>query len=96
MISHAFGIKYISYSSAKALPGDLRSKTLIIDDISDTGETLADTEKLGFITATLSIRVGTKTLPHFYGELINDDRWLVFPWEKLNSIPMQDYLVKQK
>jgi hypoxanthine phosphoribosyltransferase len=96
MISHAFGIKYISYSSAKALPGDLRSKTLIVDDISDTGETLADAEKLGFITATLSIRVGTKTLPYFYGELINDDRWLVFPWEKLNSIPMQDYLVKQK
>ena len=94
--AYAFGIKYISYSSAKALPGDLRSKTLIIDDISDTGETLADTEKLGFITATLSIRVGTKTLPHFYGELINDDRWLVFPWEKLNSIPMQDYLVDTK
>jgi hypoxanthine phosphoribosyltransferase len=96
MISHAFGIKYISYSSAKALPGELRNNTLIIDDISDTGETLADAEKLGFITATLSIRVGTKTLPHFYGELINDERWLVFPWEKLNSIPMQDYLVKQK
>ena len=96
MISHAFGIKYISYSSAKALPGDLRNKTLVIDDISDTGETLADADKLKFITATLCIRVGTKTLPYFYGELISDDRWLVFPWEKLDSIPMQDYLVDQK
>lgn len=96
MISHAFDVKYISYSSAKALPGDLRSKTIVIDDISDTGETMAEADKLNFITATLSIRVGTKTLPHFYGELINDDRWLVFPWEKLDSIPMQDYLVDKE
>lgn len=94
MMSHAFGIKYISYSSAKMLPGDLRNKTLVVDDISDTGETMEEASKLKFITATLSIRTGTKTLPYYFGELINDDRWLVFPWEKLDSIPMQDYLVK--
>jgi hypoxanthine phosphoribosyltransferase len=41
MMSHAFGIKYISYSSAKMLPGDLRKKTLVVDDISDTGVTIA-------------------------------------------------------
>jgi|TARA_R110000787_G_scaffold77508_1_gene170222 hypoxanthine phosphoribosyltransferase len=96
MMSHAFGIKYISYSSAKMLPGDLRKKTLVVDDISDTGVTIAEADKLKFITATLCIRVGTKTVPYFSGEHINDDRWLVFPWEKLDSVPMQDYLVDKK
>jgi|SRR5210317_2542966 hypoxanthine phosphoribosyltransferase len=96
MMSHAFGIKYISYSSAKMLPSDLRKKTLIVDDISDTGTTIAEADKLKFITATLCIRKGTKTLPSISGEQFDDDRWLVFPWEKLDSVPMQDYLVNKK
>lgn len=93
MMSHAFGIKYISYSSAKMLPGELKKKTLIIDDISDSGNTLAEADKDGFLTASLALRIGSKTVPNFAGETINDDRWLVFPWEKLDSVPMQDYLI---
>ena len=96
MISHAYGIKYISYSSAKMLPLELRKKTIVIDDISDTGLTMAEADKLGFITSSLSTRIGTKTLPRLTGEIIRDDRWLVFPWETLDSIPMQDYLVDTK
>ena len=96
MMSHAFGIKYISYSSAKLLPSDLRAKTLVVDDIADTGHTLEEASKLDFITSTLAMRAGSKTSPRLYGELITDDRWLVFPWETLDSIPMQDYLVDPK
>ena len=96
MMSHAYGIKYISYSSAKMLPLELRKKTIVIDDISDTGLTMAEADKLGFITSSLSTRIGTKTLPRLTGEIIRDDRWLVFPWETLDSIPMQDYLVDTK
>ena len=96
MMSHAFGIKYISYSSAKLLPADLRAKTLVVDDIADTGHTLEEASKLDFITSTLAMRAGSKTSPRLYGELITDDRWLVFPWETLDSIPMQDYLVDPK
>ena len=96
MMSHAFNIKYISYSSAKMLPLELREKTLVIDDISDTGITLKEANDLKFILASLCIRSGTKTIPRFIGEIISDDRWLVFPWEKLDSIPMQDYLVDKK
>ena len=96
MMSHAYGIKYISYSSAKMLPLELRNKTIVIDDISDTGLTMAEADKLGFITSSLSTRIGTKTLPRLTGEIIRDDRWLVFPWETLDSIPMQDYLVDTK
>lgn len=96
MASHAFNIKYISYSSAKLLPKELRSKTLVIDDIADTGHTLKEAIELGFTTSTLAMRSVSESTPNFYGELITDDRWLVFPWEKLDSIPVQDYLVNQK
>ena len=96
MMSHAFGIKYISYSSAKMLPKELREKVLVVDDIADTGHTLREAVDLGFLTATLSIRIGSKTIPMYHGEHILDDRWLVFPWEKLDSVPVQDYLVNQK
>lgn len=96
MMSHAFGFKYISYTSAKLLPSDLRKKTLVIDDIADTGHTLKEALELKFITSTLAMRVGSIVTPRFYGELITDQRWLVFPWETLDSVPMQDYLVNSK
>ena len=96
MMSHAFDIKYISYSSAKMLPGELKKKTLVIDDISDTGVTMAEADQSKFVTASLCCRLGTKTLPRFTGETISDDRWLVFPWETLDSNPVQDYLVNKK
>ena len=96
MMSHAFGIKYISYSSAKMLPEELRRKTIVLDDISDTGVTMAEAVKLKFITASLCIRSGTKTVPNFCGTTIIDDDWLVFPWEKLDSVPMQDYLTSNE
>ena len=96
MMSHAFGIKYISYSSAKMLPEELRRKTIVLDDISDTGVTMAEAVKLKFITASLCIRSGTKTVPTYCGTTIIDDDWLVFPWEKLDSVPMQDYLTSNE
>ena len=96
MMSHVFNIKYISYSSAKLLPKELRQKTLVVDDIADTGVTLKEASSLNFILATLCMRVGSKTHPRFYGELITDNTWLVFPWESIDSIPVQDYLVNQK
>ena len=53
-------------------------------------------DKLKFITSSLCTRVGTKTLPRLTGELISGEQWLVFPWETLDSIPVQDYLVDPK
>lgn len=92
MMSHAFGIKYISYSSAKMLPGNLRKNTLVVDDISDTGRTIREADELKFMTATLCMRSTTSVVPHFNGSLISNDSWLVFPWERVDSVAMQDYL----
>ena len=96
MMSHVFGIKYISYSSAKMLPKDLRNKTVVVDDIADTGITLKEADEIGFITATLSMRSTSLTAPRYFGEFITGDEWLVFPWEKLDSIPVQDYLIRSE
>jgi uncharacterized protein len=96
MMSHVFGIKYISYSSAKMLPKDLRNKTIVVDDIADTGITLKEADEIGFITATLSMRSTSLTAPRYFGEFITGDEWLVFPWEKLDSIPVQDYLIRSE
>lgn len=96
MMSHVFGIKYISYSSAKMLPKDLRNKTVVVDDIADTGVTLKEADEIGFITATLSMRSTSLTAPRYFGEFITGDEWLVFPWEKLDSIPVQDYLIQSE
>lgn len=95
MMSHNFGIKYISYSSAKLLPRELRHNTLVVDDIADTGYTLKEANELEFVTVTLALRSTSVYTPTISGELITDDRWLVFPWETLDSEAKQDYLIDE-
>tara|TARA_B110000858_G_C17749023_1_gene448750 strand:- start:804 stop:1235 length:432 start_codon:yes stop_codon:yes gene_type:complete len=96
MMSHSFGIKYIGYSSAKQLPLELRKKTIVIDDIADTGVTLKEAVSLDFITCTLAMRATSKVNPNFIGQFISGEEWLVFPWECLDSVPVQDYLIEDE
>ena len=90
LYSHRFEVEYMER------PSPHYPDMLVIDDIADTGHTLKEASQLKFITSTLAMRVGSIVTPRLYGELITDQRWLVFPWETLDSIPMQDYLVEQK
>lgn len=96
MISHAFGIPYISYTSAKGLPKYDRKRTLVIDDICDSGVTLAEAEKYDFVTAALVTRKGSSTTPSISGEIVNHDNWFIFPWESISSKTIQDYLVESE
>ena len=54
-------------------------KTIIIDDIHDSGETLR--EFPDNITATLFWRCKENSKPTYWAESIRDE-WLIFPWEK--------------
>jgi hypoxanthine phosphoribosyltransferase len=65
---------------------------LVIDDICDSGITFIEADAFGFRTASLALRYTSSFMPDFYSEKINDDRWLVFPWEKVDSKTVQDYL----
>lgn len=55
---------------------------LIVDDISDTGETLRYFDDQKFDIATLFVREHTsKIKPKYSYKNINHDNWLLFPWE---------------
>lgn len=56
----------------------INRKTLIVDDISDTGKTLKRFEQ-NYI-ATLYIKPKTETIPNFY--VFKTSKWIVFPWEE--------------
>lgn len=59
---------------------------LIVDDISDTGETLRYFDDQKFDIATLFVREHTsKITPKYTYKNINHDNWLLFPWETQSS-----------
>ena len=67
------------------------SKVLIVDDVSDSGETLELAFKhvkergaLEVRVATLHIKPRTKYVPHYYAEEV--DSWIVYPWEPIESM----------
>ena len=93
LVSHKFKIPYIGLEAAKTLPGALKKEVLILDDISDSGNTLKQIERHNFITATLAVRYNSLYIPTYIGTTIRDDHWMVFPWEDTSSKTIQDYLV---
>ena len=94
LMSHKFDIPYIGLEAAKTLPGDLKKKILVVDDIADSGNTLAQIQRHNFRTATLARRYSSSFTPTVTGTDILDDHWLIFPWEQKSSKAIQDYLVK--
>ena len=63
LISHKFSIPFIGLEAAKTLPGDLKKKILVIDDIADSGNTLAQIQRHNFKTATLARRYSSSFSP---------------------------------
>jgi len=75
MLSHMLDIPIITNKN------DITPATLIVDDISDSGQTLSDIlHNIAGMTATIFVRKGTKVIPFFYVEEI-DKQWLKLPWE---------------
>lgn len=80
---------------------------LIVDDISDTGQTLnmitnkllamADmTPTLNWKTCCLYFKESTKFVPEIFSEQIYDDVWVVFPWEKCDDANKECIDFKQR
>jgi len=63
------------------------SKLLVVDDICDTGETIKwISNKLGFASldyevACIFTKAKHKGKIRFFGTVVPDDKWIVFPWE---------------
>jgi hypoxanthine phosphoribosyltransferase len=84
MISHKLNLPY----SKTILPN-----TLVIDDISDTGNTLKNS--VGCYTATLHYKPHTSCFePNIYASLHEGNEWIIYPWERNDAKPIQDYLIK--
>ena len=83
MISHKLNLPYV-YT--------VHPNTLVVDDICDTGETL-NLILGGVHTAVLHYKSTAKHKPTFYGQEVGDE-WIVYPWERKDSEPIQDYLKK--
>jgi len=94
LLSHKLGIEFLSVEDAMMLKEDIRAKTLLIDDICDSGQTFVDFHYCGFTTASLLWRTNSKYIPEYYAESINSNAWIVFPWENKDSETIQDYLKK--
>ena len=65
--------------------------TLVIDDIADSGATLEKAP--GVYTAVLHYKPHTSSFkPTIWAEEHKGDEWLIYPFERTDSKPMQDYL----
>ncbi len=71
-LSHALGLKFVSGPKSK--------KTLIVDDVADTGKTLEGFYKKGYFIATLFYHRQSSFRPQIWLRE-KKDAWIVFPWE---------------
>ena len=88
-LSHLLKDIPLEMSLTKILPKQINdnNKILIVDDCSDSGNTLSivkrilDIKKVYFRFATLYVKDKTKLYPHFWTRKYKNEDWLVFPWE---------------
>ncbi len=98
IISYKLGIKNIHLFpiiNKKIIYGKIpffepTKKYLLIDEIYDTGKTFYKTSTYLNFISHLDIFLIKKywrdnSINHIYGKILDDDRWIVFPWEKLNK-----------
>jgi len=69
MLSHRLGLPLVSKPD---------QKSLVVDEIADTGHTLKSFTQR---TAVLVWKKSSVIKPSFYGRMIDSDSWIVFPWE---------------
>jgi hypoxanthine phosphoribosyltransferase len=89
LYSHRFNIPYMEWRS------NHYPDLLIIDDISDSGKTFKDLKKElpNPKYAALHFKDTSEFEPDYYAKKIPDEYgWIVYPWEKEDSKPIQDYL----
>lgn len=88
-IAHALGIANIQCCRNNPPSFDgTNTFVLIVDDISDSGDTLRDIVKqikCEHTTATIFKRYNTKFEPDYFGVEVTTDEWITFPWENKND-----------
>jgi len=83
MVSHMLNLPYVDL---------IGPNTLVIDDIADTGFTLENAP--GVYTAVLHYKSHTSSFkPNIWAAEHTGDEWVIYPFERNDSIEKQDYLL---
>lgn len=64
----------------------VQNSTLVVDDVHNSGKTLTSYAMRGMKTASLFWRKKDGHKPNFWVKTIEDDSWLVFPWEQTEKV----------
>jgi uncharacterized protein len=81
LLSHKLYIPLLTSFDEVLLYKKADKKVLIVDEISDSGKTLEFYKKMtDFPIFTLYVRYNSTCIPDIYGEFIETDEWLNFPW----------------
>ncbi len=75
-LSHKLGLPLTTLEHVIAY-----GQTLVVDDISDTGDSLGHIGKLAICIATIHMVPGTTFVPDIWVEERAEDTWIVYPWE---------------
>lgn len=93
MLSHKMNIPFISSANFLKSPGNI----LIVDDICDSGKTLKQFQfEENIYTAVIHYKKSAIYKPNFYWDYANEDKWIVYPWERKDSKTIPDYATKGK
>ena len=91
-LSHHLGLEFVNDEwFCSIMTQEQREKTLIVDDVADTGKTLQNLKLrhcINFITATLHYKSRSVIKPDFFVE--KNNTWLIYPWEQLDEIPNRE------
>ena len=92
-LSHILDVPMIlDYHTQYPPTGDL----LVVDDIADTGNTLKDFRKENRnILCTFHYHEQSIIEPDFFVDY-KYDKWIVYPWERMDSKEIQDYLKQEE
>ena len=71
--------------------GVLSSDVLVVDDICDSGQTIADIKNYKCHTATIHHKQSAIAVPDIYYSIVPEDKWIVYPWESRDSNTIADY-----
>lgn len=69
-------------------------RVLVVDDVTDTGDSLVvalahilnGAEPLEMRTLVLHHKTESPYVPHYYGQLITDWRWIIYPWALVEDL----------
>ena len=92
MVSHQSGIPITTLDRLESLEGISKEEVAIVDDISDSGVTLAPFITQGYTVVTLCHKFTCPIEVSSFKFQVQETDWVVFPWERKDAKQIAGYL----